>query len=120
MAGSIFYGVLANCHLSQTVTVIAKKESPNGSFVAVHLRKRCEALVGYCPSVTQVRIIRRGEDPRSGGTSVFQFGEETDYLKFDWTSNTSMLITYPGGVGVMYRGHRAGNIDIQFLPVGTL
>ncbi len=101
--------------------VIARKSSPNGTFVAVHLRKRCEALLGYCPSVTQVRIVRVGEDPRRGGTTVFQLSEETDYLRFDWTSDTSVRITgYSDGEGVMYKERRAGNIDIQFLPVGTL
>jgi hypothetical protein len=103
VAASVFYGVLANCHLSQTVTVIEKKPSPDGTLVAVHLRKRCEALVGYCPSVTQVRIVRTGEDPTGSGTSVLQFREETDYVKFDWTSNSSVRITYPGGLPVLYR-----------------
>jgi len=120
VAASLFYGVLANCDLAQTVTVIATKPSPDGSYVAVHVRKSCEALVGYCPSVTQVRVVRVGEDQRNGGTSVFQFREETDYLMFDWTSNKSLTIAYPGPEKVMYKERRTGDIDIQFLPVGSL
>ena len=63
-------------------------------------------------------IIRAGE---GSGSTVFQLSEETDYLWFDWTSDTSVRITgYSDGEGIMYKVRRAGNIDIQFLPLGTL
>ncbi len=64
---------------------------------------------------------RAGWRRSKSGTTVFQLSEETDYLRFDWTSDTSVRITgYSDGEGVMYKERRAGNIDIQFLPVGTL
>ncbi len=121
-AGIVFYGVLANCRLSQNVAVIGQKASPDGSLLAVHLRTRCKALVGYCPSSSQVRITQPGQDPKKGGASIFEFSEEDDYLRFDWTSNKSLRITYSGDDRPKYRRRRLDNVavDIQYRPIGRL
>jgi hypothetical protein len=119
-AGGVFYGVLANCRLSQNAEVIGEKPSPDGSLLAVHLRTRCRALVGYCPSFSQVRITQPGQDPKKGSASVFEFYEEDDYLQLDWRSNKTLRIIYSGDDKRMYRRGRFDNVDIQYLPVGRL
>jgi len=115
-AGSVFYGVLANCRLSQSTIVIDEKRSPDGSFIAVQLIKRCNALVGYCPTASLVRIVRPGEDARTGGTSVFESSDGGDDLILDWAANNFLRIYYSGNDRVTHSVQKAGNVSIKSLP----
>lgn len=121
VAGIVFYGVVANCHLSQNVTVIEEKASPNGLLLALHLKTDCEALVGYCPSFSQVRIAHPGQDPKKEGVWAFELSEEDNRLYFDWISNNALRIMYSEYDKVKYRRQRldSANLDIQYQPIGN-
>jgi hypothetical protein len=115
---SLFYGVLANRHLFQTTTVIEEKQSPNGSFLAIHLVNGCKAIVGDCPPVSKVRLVQAGGDPTTGATLILDLSKEDGTLRLDWLSNGLLQISYSGSDRIVRRERRVGGVNIRFLPIG--
>jgi hypothetical protein len=120
VAGTVFYGLLSNCHLFQTVKIIEEKRSPDGSLVAVHLNKGCEAFVGYCPSVYQVRLVRAGESPTIGGTLLFEYAEGTDYATIDWKSNQVLQVSCSWENRLKLHDKLVGRVRVTYVTIGIL
>lgn len=118
-ASCVFYGLAANCRLWQTTTVLWEKRSPDSSLIAVHLARRGEAVVGYCPSLSRVRLIRPGGDPKTSGTLILELSED-DGLRLEWRSSGLLEISYSGFDKVTHREQRVGAIRIRYLPIPTL
>jgi hypothetical protein len=119
-ASGVFYGLLANCHLSQTTTVLAENRSPDGSSIAVHLARRADAVVGYCPSVSLIRLIQPGGDPKATGIPILELSEDDSYVRLEWRSNDLLEVSYSGFDKVIHREQRVGRIRIRYLPIPSL
>jgi hypothetical protein len=119
-AGGVFYGLMANCRLSQTVKIIEQKSSPDGSYVAVHLENGCEAFVGYCPSAYQVRLIRDGENPTNGGTVLFEYPEGTDDATVVWLSNQTLQVSCSSQNRLRLHDKQIGSVRVRFVTIGIL
>jgi hypothetical protein len=119
-SGGVFYGLLANCRLSRTVKIIEQNSSPDGFHVAVHLLTGCEALVGYCPSVYQVRLIQAGENPTNSGTILFEYPEGTDYATVFWLSNQTLEVSCSSQNRLRLRDKQVGSVGVQFVTIGIL
>lgn len=118
-AAGIFYGVLANCHLSCGSRIISEVPNRTGKVKAVWFSRKCVAMAKYCPSLSYVSIIKRDETlPNTEGETLTI--DVYDGLRLEWKSDDRLVVWYPGPARVLRHQAVADGIHFEYRPVGGM
>ena len=91
--------------------------SPDGQWKVVVFERGCGATVG---ANVQMSILPASSSLSNGAGNVFTIDSNhgasaLQYIYVDWTSNRSVLITYPAKARVLRQEKRIGTVDVSYL-----